>query len=306
MDKTVFPKIVNGDRAIAYIQSNSDEFSSHQKEGAFGDIVIYNFDDSCLYSITDNYSYEEFLTYSPVKKSLLFAKSKKGILKEYYHGLYSIDFQNGTYSRFADSIYGLDSIDRFTGLQWTKNGMYFSELNNLIYLLDSLSNLNIVLEIEEGWWIRNQLVSPNNKYIAFNCVRFNPKDEVGLGLFHIESKRVKWLAKGYNSWKETGIVRDWSKSGDSFLYSHLKLHSYNVITNKDEEVYIPGSGSEIIVEECKYLNEEELALIYRTSPEGITQPTHKNYIGVYNMINNTLTKLPVSDRQKQFLTLIQK
>jgi len=312
IDKTSFPKIAKGDRAIAFIQSNSEIFASIDKEGGFGDIVFYIFDDSSTYKVTDNNFYEESLTCSPNNNSLLFASSKKYLFtnKEnratYYHGLYFLNFENETYEKFGKKNTKLDAIHRFEGLQWTDNGIYFSSYNNKIYCADSSKKMNIVMEIENDWRIYNQLISSNEKILIFNSIRSDPLTKMGLGIYDIEKSELVWLFNDKRTWKEAGKVQDWSKNDSSFVYTNFGLHSYNVYTQEIEEVSIPGVGSDIIIEEFKYLNENEFVFIYRDINTNITNPTYDNFIGVYNVKNHKFTTLNTPNRQKTFLTVINR
>jgi len=287
--------LIQSKNKVAFIKSNENNMSYISKESDFGDIYIFDLQDSSLFRITEDNYYEECLTWSPDGTKLLFASTRE---KQYrYHEsdgtIYNDLFVFDLKLKQIRKLYPFNSfslnIAHFGKLCWTQNGIYFTKLNSIYMINDSGDSLETVASIDSNFSISTLSISPDNRFVAFDCIpiSYSQRFEYRIGYIDLVTEKVNWLNIDFTS------LGGWSFDSKSFLFSKEdSLLSYNVMTKSLDVINLLASSDTLLIDECYYLNSEELIYITRENAiakgKNIRDTEVKNDIVIYNLENDSV------------------
>ena len=294
-------KIIKSKNKFAFIRKHSLDDKRPAQIDGFGDIFIYNIEDSTLYRATDDNSYERFLCWSPDGTKLLFASSRDFYDRRIHDNSQGMKVKKlYIYNLNTGIIKPLNSTKRvydFFGLTWLKDGIYFANYKNIVYRLSiDGSNLTSFITLDEKVKIYNFSFSRTGKYISLELKSLKPPYHTTIGIYDVELKEYSGVIENRGSLTLGG----WHPKEDSFLFSKRDtVFKYNITNSEEEILPLIGNMNKLMVKQCYYLNSECVIYNSMENPYKLNADKRRDLqIGVAIGVEDLKTKLiwyPVFD-----------
>lgn len=305
-------KIIKSRKKIAFIRGNYDNSMISDERKDFGDIFIYNIDDSSLHRLTDNKYFEAHLSWSPQGDKILFTSTRDKIYsfeepqKDIFADLFVFDLFTNSIVKLNPSNFEVSKFLYYSNIFWAKNGIYIGDERE-IYLLDNdgLESIKI-LTIESDYLIRNFILTKDEKYLVIDCqLNYQFKKFLKrIAIYDLAHKQFYWVTGD----QEIVALKGHGPGQESIVYfKNDSLFTYNFLNKSVVPVHFQEISDSIIVNSFDFINNDEIIFNSfenaKFKGKSIRETNMINYIGFYNIKDRLIKYISLDNKAKDYISI---
>lgn len=307
-DEESLQEISKSKKIISYIEANDKTEYISSKNGGFGDIILYDLETNRKYSVTNDNHYEEYLSFSPDGKKLLFTSTRDNSYslnrKSDYRGfnkLFYFDLESNEIKNFRSKLYVIPNVRNFIGLSWSQNAIYFEDEKKIYKLKDSGDSIKSLLNLED-FFSTNLSVSPDSKHIVISYhLTGRNSTEFRLGLMNLAKDSLYILKQQQERFVYSG---GWSPDGKSFLFfenlgEEYGLFIYNIESKLTRKLSVPGLGDDFLLSDYCFVNSKEIVMICFKDYDQHTESD----VALFNLETGSFKFITENKKHKRYLAV---
>lgn len=292
LDTISFNKISKSISKFGYIKSNEEDGSILSELKRFGDIYIFNLEDSTTTRLTDDQYFEIELAWSPGGDKLLFGSTRDRNYnntepnKSLYPDIYVYNFDGNSEKRIKLFYKNLNKFMIISGLYWEQEGIYLGDWYSISLLNENGLLVKEILNLKDKFHINKFYISKSKKYLILSCESLVQPHKNSIGIYDISNLTLEWLPT-------QGKVLGLAEGDDAFITSNNdSLFSFNCNDKKRKGIFVPALNDTMILVSANFISNNKILFnaVENAEAKGmsIRDRRSRTYIGIYNLDDNSI------------------